>query len=213
MSAPINQVKAPRSMAIFLDTETSGLDPSIHRPLEIAFRIIDPTSGKVLDSYESIIKVSEEDWKNASQGALKVNHFTWEKVQQGKPIEQVAQEITEIFTRNRVNRETAFFICHNPKFDHAFFQLIFSEKTIYKNRWPYHWLDFASMYFANEQKQIVEGRKQNYYMMFGKDAIANVIGCGPEEVPHRAMNGVDHLIKIYSDVIGFQKQTVRGCMI
>ena len=50
---------------IFLDTETTGLNPEKHRIIEIAYRVIDSITGKGLVSYETIITQSAEVWAYA----------------------------------------------------------------------------------------------------------------------------------------------------
>ncbi len=47
---------------VFLDTETSGLDPFVHVPLEIAFIIVNLCTGQELVSYETLLQVSDEAW-------------------------------------------------------------------------------------------------------------------------------------------------------
>ena len=94
------------------------------------------------------------------------------------------------FDKFKIKRGDAAFICQNPSFDRAFFcQLIDSDKQELLN-WPYHWLDLASMYWATSLKQ---GRLP-WETGFSKDRIAAVYQIGPEKKPHRAINGVDHLL-------------------
>ena len=40
---------------VFLDTETTGLDPMRHRVIEIAFKVVE--SHEVIVSYEAIIRL------------------------------------------------------------------------------------------------------------------------------------------------------------
>ncbi|PCI92411.1 hypothetical protein COB11_07425, partial [Candidatus Aerophobetes bacterium] len=41
-------------LGIFLDTEASGLDAKKHKILEVAFKIVDLSTGEVQDNYESL---------------------------------------------------------------------------------------------------------------------------------------------------------------
>lgn len=50
--------------AIFLDTETTGLDPFSHRLLEIAFKIVDIPSGDEKIAYQSIVKQPLQVWEH-----------------------------------------------------------------------------------------------------------------------------------------------------
>lgn len=192
-------------LGIFLDTETNGLNPFVHRVLEIAFKIVDLSSGKIIDLYDATVRPSSEEWQKSDPQSLKVNGFTLERVEQGISPSEAALDITNILQRNKVHRATAVFICQNPSFDRVFFSQLISPDIQENFKWPYYWLDFASMYWA---EAIREGRKGNakypWNTGFSKDKIASVYNLPPEANPHRAMNGVDHLLLCYEKVIGFQ---------
>ena len=55
------------------------------------------------------------------------------------------------------------------------------------------------MYFALNFKEL---NKQSSFS-FSKDAIAEKLNLKEEEKPHRALNGVNHLILCYEKLIGF----------
>jgi DNA polymerase-3 subunit epsilon/oligoribonuclease len=190
---------------IFLDTETNGLNPFVHRVVEIAFKIVDLTSGELVDEYNAMVRMSQEEWKRSDPTSLKVNGFNYGMVEKGISPDQAATEITNILQKNQVNRGTAVFICQNPSFDRIFFSQLISPDIQEKFRWPYYWLDFASMYWAEAMREgRVEGSKLPWKTGFSKDKIAAVYKLPSEENPHRAMNGVDHLLLCYRRVIGFQ---------
>ncbi|MGH2613100.1 MAG: 3'-5' exonuclease [Rhabdochlamydiaceae bacterium] len=192
-------------LGIFLDTETNGLNPFVHKVLEIAFKIVDLTTGEVVDTYNAVVKQSAEEWKKSDFASLKVNGFTYEMIEQGISPDKVAMDITNILQKNQINRGTAVFICQNPSFDRAFFSQLISPDIQEGFKWPYYWLDFASMYWV---EAIREGRnveaKLPWNTGFSKDKIASVYQLPPEAHPHRAMNGVDHLILCYKRVIGYK---------
>lgn len=191
-------------LGIFLDTETNGLNPFIHRALEIAFKIVDLKTGQVKEQYNTVIRLSAEEWKKSDQASLKVNGFTYGMVEDGVAPDKAATEITNIFQKHRITRDTAVFICQNPSFDRIFFSQLIGPDIQERFRWPYYWLDFASMYWAEAMR---EGRgiekKLPWNTGFSKDKIASVYKLPPEKNPHRAMNGVDHLLLCYTQVIGF----------
>jgi DNA polymerase-3 subunit epsilon/oligoribonuclease len=110
----------------------------------------------------------------------------------------------ERFMRNKVKRGDAVFICQNPSFDRAFFAQLVDPDTQEKSLWPYHWLDLASMFWA----KAIHCKQQSDGMWpwetgLSKDKIATAFFLPSEERPHRAMNGVDHLILCYKAVVGF----------
>ncbi len=191
-------------LGIFLDTETNGLNPFVHKVLEIAFKIVDLTTGEIFEKYDAIVRQPLDTWKVSDPSSLKVNGFTYEMVEKGISPTQVAEEITNILQKHHINRGTAVFICQNPSFDRIFFSQLIDPEIQEEFKWPYYWLDFASMYWA---EAIREGRIQKTKLPwktgFSKDKIASIYNLPPEATPHRAMNGVDHLLLCYEHVIGF----------
>ena len=192
-------------IGVFLDTETNGLNAFKHRVLEIAFKIVDLKSGELKEAYEAIIQQPEKIWQTSDPASLKVNGFTYEKLLQGKKADVVATEITNILQRNQVKRGAAVFICQNPSFDRIFFSQLVDPDIQESLKWPYHWLDLASMYWAESMRR---GRENpNHYPWVtgvSKDRIASHYHLPAEEQPHQAMNGVDHLLLCYEKVIGFE---------
>lgn len=191
-------------LGIFLDTETNGLNPQFHKIVEIAFKILDLMTGSVQEEYRSIITFSLEDWKKSDPESLRINNFTWEEVQSGKLPSVAAQEIINCFKRWNIQRKKAVFICQNPSFDRIFFSQLIDPDTQERLNWPYHWLDLASMHWA---LSIDRAKKQKgqlpWEIGFSKDMIASYHNLPPENKPHRAMNGVSHLILCYQAVVGF----------
>ena len=195
-------------LGIFLDTETNGLNAFKHRTLEIALKIVDLTTGDVIDEYSSVVYQDPIVWKQSDQLSLKVNGFTFEQVSKGKPATLVATEIVNLLQRNHVKRGSAVFICQNPSFDRIFFSQLIDPDFQEELHWPYYWLDLASMYWAEGMRH---GRKDPERLPwktgFSKDKIAAAYTLPPEASPHRAMNGVNHLLLCYKAVIGFHPKT------
>lgn len=191
-------------LGIFLDSETNGLNPLKHQILELAFKILDVDTGAEMGSYHSVIRITEDEWNLSDPNSLKINGFNWEKVLTGKPKEEVSNDVLEIFKHQGVKRGEAVYICQNPSFDRIFFSYIVDPDIQERLRWPYHWLDLASMYWAesihnNREKPIPFPWETG----FTKDKIANLYNIGSEPAPHEAMNGVTHLIECYGAVVGF----------
>lgn len=184
---------------IFLDTETNGLDWTRHQILEIAFIIVNLATGEEIDSYASLIQLSEVDWARSDPASLKFTGITWEDTQQGNPIQVIQKEITQIFKVHNIRKGKAAFICQNPAFDRLFFANILSTELQEQLDLPYNWLDLASMFFA---KQVERGVNPSDISL-SKDAIASFYKLRPEAKPHRALAGVKHLLACYEKVIGF----------
>lgn len=184
---------------IFLDTETSGLNPRIHSLLEIAFLVIDLQSGKELCRFESLLLPSPQEWEKRDLKSLEINGLNWEKLsEQGRPAQEVADAIIFLFSSQGIQRKKAVFICQNPSFDRTFFGNLISPETQEKLLWPYHWLDLASMHWALSLEKAHQGKgPPPWEIGLSKDSIASYYHLPEEDRPHRAINGARHLLTCY----------------
>lgn len=189
--------------AIFLDIETTGLDPIRHRAIDIAFKIFDIANGEQKATFQSVVKLSPEMWANRDPASIEITGFTWEKISGGREATDIAQAIISLFTSLDIKRGNAVFICQNPAFDRGFFNQIIDVYTQERLCWPYHWLDLASMYWAILfQKTVQQGNPFPVELNLSKNEIANAYHLPPELLPHEAMKGVEHLIFCYESVLG-----------
>jgi DNA polymerase-3 subunit epsilon/oligoribonuclease len=188
-------------LAIFLDQETTGLDPTKHHVLELAFKIYDVFSGTMLKEYQCVVKHPYSVWEARDPSSILINGFEWDQVEKfGKEPALIREEIIQAFSSAGIQRGKAVFICQNPAFDKGFFAQLIDVYTQEKLNWPYHWLDFASMYWAlMMQTPHLHPFEQ---INLSKDEIAKRFQLPPELKPHKAMNGVDHLILCYKTVVG-----------
>ena len=187
-------------LGIFLDSETNGLNVHKHHICELAYRIVNVETAEVLESYETLIRIPLEEWKKSDPSSLEVNGFKWEDLENGKDPQKVANEVKLSFKRCGVERGKAVFICQNPSFDRAFFTQLINADTQEALNWPYHWLDLASMYWM----KCLSEDKRPWETGVSKNEIAKALGLPAEEEPHKAMNGVDHLLLCYKSVVGFE---------
>lgn len=187
---------------IFLDIETTGLNCFRHCPIDIAIKVIDLTSGKMLGSYTSMIKPDKEIWDKRDLNSMEINGFTWEELNRGKDKETVSKEIIAALTALQVQRLNSVFICQNPSFDRGFFNQLVDVYVQELLNWPYHWLDLASMYWTTRVKECVEAKiPVPEKFSFSKNDIAKHYNLPLEATPHRSMAGVDHLILCYQKVM------------
>ena len=191
-------------LGIFLDSETNGLNSQKHRIVEIAYQILDVYTGEVKDTFQSVVSVTPEEWKRSDQVSLGVNGFTWDEVSQGTAPSEVGAQIQESLKKNGIKRGEAVFICQNPSFDRVFFSQLIDPDVQEKLLLPYHWLDLASMHWAEAMRKGASGQgKFPWETGYSKDKIALAHRLPCEEQPHRAMNGVKHLLLCYKAVVGF----------
>lgn len=191
--------------AVFLDIEATGLDPLRHHAIDLALEVLDLSLKESLGAYQTLVIPPEGGWESRDPVSMEINGYTWETVSAGKAALQVKQELLPLFQKWGIVRGEAVFICQNPSFDRGFFNQIVDVYTQEKLRWPYHWLDFASMYWA-----LMAKKAQQEHLPFptklnlSKNEIARLYQLPPEANPHRAINGVDHLIACYKAVVGLE---------
>lgn len=197
-------------LGLFLDIESTGLDPRKHETIDIGIAVVDLSRNSLLESYQSVIAITPEQWERRDPRSIAINGFTWEMVQGGKNRNLVAAEIIALFGRHEVARGNAFFICQNPTFDRAFFSNIIEIYTQEQFGWPYHWLDLASMYWAERMRQWRrQGQPIPETFSVSKDDIAAYYQLPPEAKPHRAYKGVEHLLLCYQTM---QHQPLAGVL-
>ncbi len=191
-------------LIIFLDTETTGLNPAKHRTIEIAFRIFDLLSQRWINNYQALIFQPPEVWAEADPESLKINGFLWEDLlKNGKQEQVAAAEIIENINGTGIREKSGIFLCQNPSFDRAFFSQVIDPDLQTSCGWPYHWLDLASIYWSFRLFNDPASTKTLYEEDLSKDKIAAYLGLPPEVRPHRAMNGVNHLVACYERVLAF----------
>src|SRR5581483_5871150 len=107
-------------LGIFLDQETTGLDSSKHRVLEVAFRVIDLETGEEKVSFDSVVLQPKEVWDARDPQSIVINGFTYEEVMRGKSEKELGIEIQKVLQGVGIRRGNSVFICQNPSFDRPF---------------------------------------------------------------------------------------------
>lgn len=191
-------------LGIFLDTEANGLDWQIHCMIEISFILLDLKTGAKVDSYSSLIQIEPEQWKRSDPVSLAFTGIKWEDLQKAKSRAEVKKEILAIFKKANISRKNAIFIGQNPSFDRVLLSSLISITEQEALKWPYIWLDLASMFFAKEATN-----NNIDSLELSKDKIAKFYNLPPEDRPHRALRGVEHLIACYEVVVGKNLQAYK----
>lgn len=194
-------------LAIFLDLETTGLDYQKHHVIDVAFKIINLSLGALVIEFQSLVRLPITAWDLRDLHSIEINGYTWEEIEKGAYPFEVGRNIVNIFLEANVERGKAVFICQNPGFDRAFFNQLVDAYTQESLNWPYHWLDLASMYWAflcRKQRELLLPLPDS--LNLSKNEIAKTFNIAPEEMPHRAINGVNHLIQCYKAVLESQFQ-------
>jgi len=127
---------------LWVDTETTGLNPSEHEVIEVA--IVTETvhadgSGSIVGGWSA--KIAPERIEAADARALEVNGYTPEKWKDARPFNEIADELAKLLASGSI-------ICgHNVGFDVGFIEAAFT-RIGRKVRIPYHRLDTVTMAYA-----------------------------------------------------------------
>lgn len=76
---------------VYLDLETTGLDPKYHSVIEVGAVAVNPQGGE-LASYESLANPGEWAMKNSEPKAFEVSKISPDDVRAARPIAEVAAE-------------------------------------------------------------------------------------------------------------------------
>ena len=188
-------------LAIFLDSETNGLNLKDHQIIEIAFQIQDVYSGVILETFHSLVRPSFECWQRSSPASLKIHGIEWKELEKAPSPQEVAKTIERSFCKHKISRKNALFICQNPSFDRPFFSQLIAPELQESLHWPYHWLDLASMHWALCLKS--ETGPLPWEVGSSKNKIAHSLHLPEEHFPHRALQGMLHLVLCYEALVGF----------
>lgn len=138
---PENTSKGPmrnRPM-LFLDLETTGLNPGYQEISEIGAVLVSQPDWQVITTYEA--KVLPSHIETAQPEALQISHFDaalWEK--EGRPLKQALEELSEI-------GQGAILAGFNVTFDWAFLQAGFNLVDL-PDPFYYHRYDVMSAAFS-----------------------------------------------------------------
>lgn len=125
----------------FIDTETTGLDPSKHELLEIS--ILREKSPPTHAEYDMWItyKIKPERIEDASPQALKINGYTPEDWVDAVPFAEVAEEIAALLTDCLV-------VGHNVDFDLNFINAALRRAGV-EAKISYHKLDTTTLAYEH----------------------------------------------------------------
>jgi len=177
---------------IVLDIETTGLDPKRHSIIEIgAIDFHNPTN---------YFNEKCQIWIGAEvdPGALEVNGFTLEEIQDQKIISQ--EELISNFKIWTDSIEDKTIAGQNVDFDISF--LIESTKRFGQNfNWGKRKVDQHSIVYAHYLKRNIKPPVKDGMSNLDSDTIMNYVGLPPEPRPHRALNGAKYETESLSRLI------------
>jgi DNA polymerase-3 subunit epsilon len=165
---------------IWIDVETTGLDPNKHEIIEMA-AVRSWLDGTLAGAAMFSTRVHFSG--HCTPGAQAVNGYTPDEWLKAIALPDALSQLTHEMTGRR-------FAGQNPKFDEGFLRAAFARCDM---PWPrmksYHVLDLASLAWPLYLRGRVPG--------LGLDALCKGLGVEPEAKPHSALNGALKALEVY----------------
>lgn len=123
---------------VFVDLETTGLNPEIHEIIEIGCVVVSGRTFEVVQKYER--KIIPENFTTADKDALQISGYTKEKWKNAVDIKTSLSEFAEI-------APDAMLVGWNITFDWSFLVKAFDKHDIFP-QFDYHRIDAMSVAYA-----------------------------------------------------------------
>lgn len=134
-----NEINFRGRPLLFIDLETTGLDPTKHEIIEVAALLVDGKTLQIKKEYET--KVQPEHIETADKRALQIVGYSppaWEKA---KPLKTVLLDLNKLAPGGMI-------IGHNITFDWTILELAYRRFEI-PWAFDYHRLDVLSIAYAH----------------------------------------------------------------
>lgn len=171
---------------IFIDTETSGLEPG--RGVIFSVGIVLSTGPET----EVVICPTKEEFDRSSPKALEVNGMTWEFLsEKGIPLDQATKRTLDWLVENEVDSENWVWMAQNAKFDRKFMEHFMGDFMYGFYGLPKKWIDFIPLFrkYGSELGLNTKYRNQAH--------IAKELEVPPEPEIHYALEGARSLSRNY----------------
>ena len=182
-------------MAIFIDTETSGLAPTSGAViLAIGMVSEDHQPHSPCNEFELYITPTEEQWAAASEEALKVNGLTLDFLREnGVPLATAVEKVCTWIAGQRVWLGTDV-IGQNPDFDFLFLRYFMGSPLLNMgfpiHRNPINVIDMAKeLYACDDAFKVKLPINGSGRPSLRGSAISQALGLPPEPEIHRALAG------------------------
>ncbi len=169
---------------VFVDLETTGLNPLRHEIIEIGYIVVKQPKLEVIE--EGAIKVRPKHIQTASKGALKLNKYNKKDWEKAVPLKKALQILAK-------KSRGAVFVGHNIWMDMCFLEIAFQREKV-KRFYDYHVLDTVSLAFSKLRGR---GEEIKHYSL---KELAKYFGIKMER-PHEALSDARATFEIYRKLV------------
>lgn len=122
---------------MFVDVETTGLDPTKHEIIEVSARRTSPDGETILGEYTA--KIRPTNLAVAEPKALQINGYT----EEGWAPEKCVDQPTVVTQLHRL-AQNCVLVGHNVSFDEGFLRALFAKSGL-QPPWGYHKVDTVAL--------------------------------------------------------------------
>lgn len=174
---------------VFLDTETTGLDPDVHEMINLAAVRLRPDFSRELGTVDRLIH--PQRLERAEMAALEVNRFDpLEWRQHGVHARVALVEFAQLMGAE----EEVTVVGHNPHFDWDFIRAAYRREGLAMPRAKYL-IDTASIAWPLAMRRMID--KLSLETLCAKYGVTNMGA-------HRAMADVRRTISVYKRLLGLE---------
>lgn len=174
-----------------IDTETTGLDLSVHEVIEIGAVLLDKKTFKPKREFKTFVK--PKAWANRLPEAMAVNGITWEQVKKA-PVWPVAYQKLLDWAAGPV-----IVVTFNGWFDMAVFRQE-CQRSGLDFKFDYHWFDIWSLCLTYMQEAGKLTNKLKFHG-FGLEDVAREFRIASPKARHRALVDARLTGEVFSKLI------------
>lgn len=183
---------------LYLDTETTGLYPEQGAFLLSIGAVIDRnTKRDRFKEFYAVVRLTDEQWKQASPKALEVNGFTYEQmVAEGVPFGDVRDDFISFLMSNGIQARKAVYIGQNPQFDMRFLRHYMGQELQFAFFPSDDVFDLRDYYSILVNRRVVPATGGRHLR-----EISFALGVDPEPEPHNALEGARNIQRCYEKML------------
>lgn len=175
----------------FVDLETTGLDPEVHEPWEVALKtfVLDPEAG-TLDRRDTYTAFPVHSLATASSDALRLTSY-YDRVRRDDTVFTATEEVAhEVAVRTAGHH----LVGAVPSFDAAFLNRMLRDNGL-APAWHYHLMDVEAIAVG----------ATGWRGPWKSDDLSKRLGVDPERFPrHTAMGDVDWAVAMFAAALSLR---------
>jgi DNA polymerase III epsilon subunit-like protein len=194
---------------LFIDTETSGLNPKVHGILQLATMLVDLEDNFIAEFNE---KMRPPAYREIDDAALAINKFTVSDINNQQNTSLVRDKFKDFLVENKCTPKNTYLVGWNIMFDVSFINDSFHEGLL-RTHVNYHHMDLSCVVGFLKLWGIAFEDLGSLSLKNTAEYIDRRSGIKPSRVYHNAYSDVIHTVHVYNyvrDYIGFRSDRIHA---